>query len=247
MIPADPVAYFDWIYEKWDLEWERFGEHPSLDGLRVLDFGSGFGSFAARAAQEGASVVGVDIDATKVEFARNHFRERFPTIDAEFATDLSQVGTGFDIIMTHEVFEHILDLRACLTALYDHLRPGGILYAGWGPLWMSPLGGHQLMLHIGKFPIPFSHLATKTALARYRKRTGSTANSLDDLQLNGLRPRDYERHLRHSRFEVIRWTANAGRHPGYKALRLAARIAPSLATSNIYAVLRKVPEQIAAP
>jgi len=237
--PSEWVDYFDCIYDKWESEWQRFGDHPALAGQRVLDFGCGFGAFAARAAQEGASVVGADIDQANVTFAGQHCRDRFGELDIEFSTKpLEKLGT-FDIIMTHEVFEHILNLEECLETLHERLRPRGLLYAAWGPLWSSPLGGHQLVMHIRGLPVPYSHLATRLALARFRARTGEGARSIQELHLNGLRPRDYEVLTRRSPFDVVSWQTNVGKHPAYRLLQRAATIVPRFAISNTYAILRK--------
>lgn len=240
------LDYFDWVYAKWDDEWDRFGDRPSFAGLRVLDFGSGHGSFAVRAAQEGASVVGLDVNDDVVLEATQHCRERFADLDLSFTScPVDALEDTFDVIITHETFEHVLDLPACLVTLNRRLMPGGRLYASWGPLWSSPLGGHELTAHFGQVPVPYSHLAQGPALRHYRARhPASDARSIADVGLNGLSYRDYRRIVAESPFEVLRWQANAGGHPLYRALRLAARVTPRLATANVYAILRRPPAPV---
>lgn len=47
-----------------------------------------------------------------------------------------------DICVSDAVFEHCRNLDAVLTESRRLLRPGGRLYAGYGPLWFCPGGDH---------------------------------------------------------------------------------------------------------
>jgi SAM-dependent methyltransferase len=230
-VPPAGDAYFDYIYRKWDAAWERFGEHPRLEGLRFLDFGCGLGAFSVRAAEEGAHAVGLDTDPSSMASAKSIAARRFSDLDIAYTKiPIEQLDGLFDVVMTNEVLEHIVDLPACLDAVRNRLRPGGTCYAGWGPLWYSPTGGHQLTVRIGKVPIPWSHLVKPIALTQSRKHTW---------MFNYLRPADYEAIIGASGFEVVSWRVNPGRHPAYRVLRAAAKIAPTPFTSNVYAILRK--------
>jgi 2-polyprenyl-3-methyl-5-hydroxy-6-metoxy-1,4-benzoquinol methylase len=238
--PKDPAEYFDWIYSKWELEWERFGEHPDFHGKSVLDFGCGLGAFSVQAAKEGAVVTGLDTDTEEIRFAKDHNSEHFPQLNIAFTDrSIDDLSETFDFIITHEVFEHVLDLDTCLTSLFNHLKPGGRMYASWGPLWASPLGGHQLSLHVGGLTVPYSHLIKPFAFHRLRARTGGSEKSLADIHLNGLGPAAYKQAFARTQFEIVRWTVNAGNHPMYKVFRSAARLVPRLATANIYAIFQR--------
>ncbi len=95
-----------------------------------------------RAAQEGARVVGIDLDEPSIASAVSIAARRFPSLEITYVNGpLEDVDGGFDLIMTNEVLEHVVDLRACLEDVRKRLRPGGTFYAGWGPLWYSPTGG----------------------------------------------------------------------------------------------------------
>ncbi len=224
-------GYFDYRYRKWDAVWERFGEHPQLDGLRFLDFGCGHGAFAVRAAEEGAHVVGLDIDSDLIACAKLIAERRFADLDIIYSeTPIEQLDASFDVIMTNEVLEHVVDLAGCLEAVRNRLRPGGRFYAGWGPLWYFATGGHHLTVSIGRFPIPWSHLIKP--IARTQSHKGRST-------FNYLRPCDYKAIIGASELEVVSWHVNSGRHPIYRVLRAASKISPSLFTANIYAVLRR--------
>jgi SAM-dependent methyltransferase len=228
------------MYGKWSAAWHRFGEHPSFGGLRVLDFGCGFGAFSVRAAEEGASVVGLDLDPQEIASARAIARKRFGHLDVRFVNaPVESLDERFDLIMTNEVLEHVIDLGGCLQSLYDLLNPGGRLYAGWGPLWFSPTGGHQLTVKFGGLPLPWSHLIKPLGAAYVRATERRSDAPPTYWDFNYLRPRDYERLFAESPFEVISWRVNPGSHPAYRVLRVAAQIAPSPFTANVYAVLRR--------
>jgi SAM-dependent methyltransferase len=229
--PTAEDAHFDHIYKKWDAAWERFGERPRLEGVNFLDFGCGYGAFSVRAAELGAHVVGLDIDSDSIACAKSIATRRFPDLDIVYVeTPIEQLGGAFDVIMTNEVLEHVLDLPQCLEAVRNRLRVGGTFYAGWGPLWYFPTGGHHLTLKIANLPIPWSHLVKPIALSQAGKGRST---------FNYLRPSDYERIVGACGMEVVSWRVNAGRHPVYRALRVAARVAPTPFTANVYAVLRK--------
>jgi 2-polyprenyl-6-hydroxyphenyl methylase/3-demethylubiquinone-9 3-methyltransferase len=229
--PGEADVYFDRMYDKWDGLWERFGERPRLQGLHILDFGCGLGAFAVRAAQEGAHVVGVDADPDSIAGATEIAARRFPDLHITYRNrPLEEVNGSFDLIMSNEVLEHVIDLSQCLTALKARLGPGGRFYAAWGPLWYSPTGGHQLTVKLGRFPLPWSHLIK--AMARTQShRHGWT--------FNYLRPADYAAIVAASGFEVVSWRVNAGAHPAYRVLRTAAKLAPTPFTANVYAIFRR--------
>lgn len=68
-------------------------------------------------------------------------------VPVEFAATpleaIAGVGDGgFDLCVSDAVFEHCTDLAAVMRESRRVLRPGGFLYASYGPLWFSPGGDH---------------------------------------------------------------------------------------------------------
>lgn len=224
-------AYFDYKYNKWEAAWARFGQAPpQLEGVRFLDFGCGLGAISVRAAQAGAHVVGLDIDPDSIAGARSIAERRFPGLDITYTEQpLEELEGTFDMVMTDEVLEHVVDLARCLEGIKSRLSPGGRFFAGWGPLWYSPTGGHQLTIKLGKFPVPWSHLIKPIARTQARKHTWT---------FNYFKPSDYESIIGASGLEIVSWRVNPGRHPAYRVLRAASRIAPTPFTANVYAILR---------
>jgi SAM-dependent methyltransferase len=130
-----------------DVHGEASFVHALLEGPgRVLDAGCGTGRVAVRLAELGHDVVGVDLDERMLERAR---------ADAPGLTwvlaDLAglELGEQFDLVVAAG---NVIPLvapgteAAVVAALARHLRPGGLLVAGFGlhpdhlPLAEAPFG-----------------------------------------------------------------------------------------------------------
>lgn len=103
-----------------------------LDGLRglslrrpaILDLGCGTGWFAAILGRFGPTT-GIDLSPLAIERAQ----ERYP--DVRFlAADLASVQSvheTFDVVVSQEVIEHVIDQRGYLDLAARFLKPGGYL------------------------------------------------------------------------------------------------------------------------
>jgi 2-polyprenyl-3-methyl-5-hydroxy-6-metoxy-1,4-benzoquinol methylase len=105
-----------------------------LKGLRVLDVGCAYGSFAVEFAKLGCHVVGIDINDKWLKLAEANARGEadctFLKIDASSyraRKDLKAYGP-FDIVVVNDVFEHIFDTAGLLENLKALMRPGARLY-----------------------------------------------------------------------------------------------------------------------
>lgn len=101
-------------------------------GMRVLDVGCGWGSFALHAARRyGADVVGVTLSAEQAELARKRVAEAGLTDRVEIRIqDYRDVGDGpFDAISSIGMSEHVgqEQIGHYVSRLYALLRPGGRL------------------------------------------------------------------------------------------------------------------------
>ncbi len=99
-----------------------------------------------------------------------------------------------------------------------------------GPAVVLADRGHQLTAHVGKVPVPWSHLVRPVARALSKKHSWT---------FNYLRPAEYAAIIGASGLEVVSWRVNPGRHRAYQVLRAGAKIVPTLFTANVYAILRK--------
>ncbi|MGO4492926.1 class I SAM-dependent methyltransferase [Arthrobacter sp. 2YAF22_2] len=114
---------------KLDLVCRKLGLRP---GMRVLDVGCGWGSFALHAAQRyGADVVGVTLSAEQAELARKRVAEAGLTERVEIRVqDYRDVDDGpFDAISSIGMSEHVgrEQMGRYVSRLHGLLHPGGRL------------------------------------------------------------------------------------------------------------------------
>jgi SAM-dependent methyltransferase len=96
---------------------------------RVLEDGCGVGMYVEKLSALGGTVIGLEYDRERATEAR----ARSPHIvnaAGEFipfptASPHSAQGDGFDLILSHEVIEHVQDDRAAIREMLRVLRPGG--------------------------------------------------------------------------------------------------------------------------
>ena len=138
---------------------------------RILEIGCGDGGNLLPFAQMGCYTLGVDIAEGRIDDARRFFAECGAKGDF-IASDvflLEELHGSFDIIICHDVIEHIGDKHRFLSLLPQFLASDGIIFMSF-PAWQMPFGGHQqicrsrLVSHL-----PFIHLLP-TALYRWLLR-----------------------------------------------------------------------------
>lgn len=113
----------------------RFGRDPGgtrpLEGLTVLDIGTGGGIVAEPMARLGATVTGIDPSEKNIGTAQVHAGQMGLDIDyrATTAEELAASGARFDIVLALEVVEHVADLDAFMAAAATLVAPGGVMAA----------------------------------------------------------------------------------------------------------------------
>jgi len=102
-------------------------QYVKLEGRRILDVGCGVGMYVRHFREFSDDVYGVDIDDEKVEIASR----TLPNIYEAPAENLPFPDESFDVIMLHEVIEHVQDDRRSIQEAVRCLRLGGelIIYA----------------------------------------------------------------------------------------------------------------------
>jgi SAM-dependent methyltransferase len=131
-------------------------------GDRVLDLGSGDGTFTAELARAGTQVVGVEV----AHAALNRARDAHPDLDFRLAPidgPLPLEDGAFDVVWASEVIEHIADTARWLSEVRRVLSPRGKL------LLTTPNHPRGLLLVQGveRFSNPLGdhlHLYTRASL-----------------------------------------------------------------------------------
>ncbi len=95
--------------------------HVPLEGRRILDVGCGLGMYVARFRQFSDAVYGVDVDPEKVAQASL----TLPNIYEAAAEALPFPDASFDVVLLHEVLEHVEDDRMAVAEAYRCLVTGG--------------------------------------------------------------------------------------------------------------------------
>jgi SAM-dependent methyltransferase len=120
----DPAHWLHMRYFRQTLDW-----WTELAPCRILDAGSGRGDFAIYLARRfpAAQVIGLDIDPACVERSRAIAAQLGLTNLAFQAGDLvtAAFDEPFDLVISIDVLEHIVEQEAAIRNLRQHLAPGG--------------------------------------------------------------------------------------------------------------------------
>ncbi len=94
-------------------------------GKRVLDAGCGTGYGSMELAHVGSLVIGTDIAAEAVQFAREHYRTANVHFVQASCGRLPHPNSFFDLVVAFEVIEHLEEWRAFLREVRRVLAPSG--------------------------------------------------------------------------------------------------------------------------
>ena len=225
--------------------WFRLEGEPSFEGKNVLDVGCGFGSLCIDMAfKKAKKVVGLDIHEYPLKFAHENMEKNFPQLVKNLDFQLSEVfdlpRNEFDIIVSKDTFEHILDLEKVLHEMIKLLKPDGKIYIGCSQLYYSHFGDHGCLI---KSIIPWAHLILPESflLKRLNKRNNSKISSVKELGLNQMSLAEIRTLLFNCGMKVSLFKINASKNLVMKLFSLLRRI-PFLEeffSYNLYCILEK--------
>jgi SAM-dependent methyltransferase len=123
-----------------------------LDGKRILDVGCGLGTYMKKLRAFSDEVYGVDIDLEKVAQAQKELEHVYLAP----AEDLPFPEAYFDVVLLHEVLEHVHDDRQAVVEAYRVARAGGRLVV-FVPNRLYPFETHGIYwrgkYRFGNFPL----------------------------------------------------------------------------------------------
>jgi len=143
-----------------------------LAGKRVLDVGCGYGGMMICLAEQGAEVVGVEIDGERAQMGKARLAEL--GIKAEcYESDVCEPGKAeslgtFDLITCQDVIEHVMDPTLMIQTVSKMLRPGGVIYLQMPNKW----GAQQLMADHHYSLTGITALSRKQAIEYWQLATG---------------------------------------------------------------------------
>lgn len=149
----------------------------------VLEIGCGEGGNLLPFAKMGCKVTGVDLVEARIEQAKRFFDEE--NLNATFiASDifkLKELEQHFDLVIVHDVIEHIPQKEKFLTDLHRYLKKDGIAFIAF-PAWQMPFGGHQQICRSKLAShLPFAHLLPAPVYKFYLKQCGEKQDIVNEL------------------------------------------------------------------
>ena len=163
---------------------EIMRRYVDLEGRRILDIGCGVGAFVRRLREFSPRVVGFDVD-------REHVVEggkEVPNLALAVGEQLPYADNTFDVVLLHEVLEHVTDDQVTLKETRRVLKPGGkaVIFC---PNRLYPFETHGIFLGkryvFGNMPlvnylpdpvrnrlVPHARAYTKRGLRRIYRRAG---------------------------------------------------------------------------
>ena len=181
--------------------------HEVTPGMKILEVGCGEGGNLLPFSKIGCDVTGVDIASGRIEeanrfFTEKHARGRF--IAKDFLK-LKGSEDQYDIIICHDVLEHINDKGMFLSHIGCFLKEDGIVFMSF-PAWQMPFGGHQqicrnrLLSHI-----PFIHLLPGVlykGIIRLARESDDCLNELLSIRRSRMTIEAFERIVSHTGLKI---------------------------------------------
>jgi len=163
---------------------EIMRRHVDLEDKRILDIGCGVGAFVRRLREFSPRVVGFDVDRERVVEGG----EEVPGLALAVGEHLPYADDTFDVVLLHEVLEHVTDDEATLRETRRVLAPGGKAVV-FCPNRLYPFETHGIFLGkryvFGNMPlvnylpdpvrnrlVPHARAYTKGRLRRIYRRAG---------------------------------------------------------------------------
>lgn len=113
------------VYAAAKYEWTARQLRGTAKGSKLLNVGCGGGTYNRLAVGAGFLVTGIEPDLTAFEFAQRSSPVSVRMLNV--GLEGFQSEESFDVVVVHDVLEHIEDDIHAVELLFKHLRPGGVL------------------------------------------------------------------------------------------------------------------------
>ena len=216
---------------------ERF-RAQKLTPKKTLEVGCFDGMVSAALTKSGVEAHAIDQTADGFD-ARA--KEAGVMLQAADAAHIPYTDNTFDVVFSYDTFEHLQQPAQSLTEMLRVLRPGGLLYAYFGPMYMAPFGLHAYKT-IG---IPYvQHLFPQEITDRFLQSKNREA--INYAQLNKVKRSAFEKLFRSENgFQVLEFTEEP-HFAGYSILKQYSSCLKSKSSdlkdfviANISVMLRK--------
>lgn len=137
---------------------ERWGVR--LNGASMLDVGCGTGGGTCAIHDLGARCVGYDINAHSIDKANDLKEGRsvsFSLADIYAQERPVESGSGYDLVVLHDVYEHLERKNEMMQKLKSYMKNDGKLLITFPPYY-SAYGAHQQHMKASFAKLPFVHL-----------------------------------------------------------------------------------------
>ncbi len=176
--------------------------------LSVLEIGCGDGGNLLPFAQRGNEVVGIDLSSNRIKDAisflsNENAKAKFICADI---LKFDEYRNYFDLVICHDVIEHIENKKEMLDRIELFMKPSGILFIGF-PAWQMPFGGHQQICHsrwVSK--LPYIHLLPNTIYKTLLSLGGERKDcikELIDIKSTKITIEHFEKLISQTSFEII--------------------------------------------
>ncbi len=237
--------YFNNELKRTNYFWSRFGDQPDFKDKTILDFGCGHGALTLHAAKfKPKKIIGIDLEKNYIDFANenlnNNFREYKDIVEFKLL-DINnwEENNKFDIIISKETFEHVIDLEVVLESMYNLLKKDGRIYSGFGPLYNFFNGDHGRTYSM----LPWFHLILPKAFIvnRVNNKNDLKIKSIKELGLNMYSLKDYVSLFSKSRFKIEMFKKNVSKNKFTMIFKLLSKLKflEEYFTFNIFIILSK--------
>lgn len=153
----------------------------------MIDVGCGEGGGACAMQDSGMRCVGFDLEEHRVAMARLLQGDRAIQweIGDLYGTKMTFAGMRFDLVVLHDVFEHLDRKDEILEKLKSYMKPRGKLLVTFPPYY-SAYGAHQQLLNTPWMKIPFLHLIPFILTWLLPRLKGESQRIVEEVQKLGI-------------------------------------------------------------